>query len=139
MNCIYNYKDGYHTTQKHDLVVRKDLFSALPMCVRRARLMEVNSFLLSKWFFRAAVFSSYLLCIYTLSLILMDPTYPMGSFVKIRKMWACQSTLAPLSSHLPCVLYIGKQYNSMQHSCRKSSQIQVFQLKFTIPSQFSEI
>eukprot|EP00069_Balaena_mysticetus_P003086 bmy_16376T0 len=28
------------TTQKHDLVVRKDLFSALPMCGRRARLME---------------------------------------------------------------------------------------------------
>ena len=33
--------------------------------------------------FKAAVLSSYLQGIFTMSLILMDPTYPMGTFVNM--------------------------------------------------------
>lgn len=79
MNCIYNCKCGYHT--KAWLSGGKISFQH-SSCVDRARMMEMNHLGLSKWF-SDAVLSNYLLVISTFSLIFMDSTYPLYTFVKI--------------------------------------------------------
>lgn len=155
--CWWSFKDSSRfkwivstianvgTTQKPDSEVLRSLFSTFHVWTG-ARMMEMNHLGLSKWF-SDAVLSNYLLAISTFSVIFMDSTYPLHTFVKIEK-WVSSSrgaqhhaTAFMLSYSVP--LYHCKTvqlYVTFLYSHLNFEFFRFFLLKFTPPPpKFSQL